>query len=41
MGVTVQYWQRTVRVDEEGAESSVTTGIRSNMNEGIKTEELK
>lgn len=41
MEVTGQYWQRTVHVDEEGPESSVTIGIRSNMNVGIRTEELK
>ena len=41
MGVTVQYWQRTVNVDEEQSESSATNAIRGNMNVGIRTEELK
>jgi len=41
MEVTVQYWQRTVHVDEEEPESSVKNGIRGNMNMGIRTEELK
>jgi hypothetical protein len=41
MAVTVQCWQRTVHVDEEESQSSVTNDIRGNINMGIRNEVLK